>query len=219
MKRVGWQPACNQSLAQELRIVLHLSMRRREKLYLKGTEDQKLISGNWEKLKQAHTVMGLIRNGKSHYTVALEMGIPTHKVRSIFKHCMEEFCEDIQSSVASVRDEIHMQLQALIETYMPIAQQVFVDEQRMNSRGEAFTVSDWKHSVAAGELLTKLLAERAKLMGCAKVEAPVTNNYNHAFFSAAGSSSAEIINSLVSSQPSELPETSSDPVVEISFDK
>ena len=195
-----------------------LSMRRREKLYLKGTEDKTLISGNWEKLKEAHTVMGSIRLGKSHYTIAIEMGIPTHKVRAISKRCMEEFCEDIQSAVASIRSETLIQLDALIETYMPIAQQVFVDEQRINSRGEAFTVSEWKHSVAAGELLTKLLAERAKLMGCAKVEAPVTNNYNHAFFSATGSSSAEIISKLCDSQPSELPETSSDPVVEISFD-
>ena len=191
-------------------------MRRREKLYLKGTEDGRLISGNWEKLKEAHTVMGSIRMGKSHYTIAIEMGIPTHKVRSIAKRCMEEFCEDIQSAVASVRNEILIQLEALIETYMPIAQKVFVDEQRMNSRGESFTVSDWKHSVAAGELLTKLLAERAKLVGCAKVEAPITNNYNHAFFTAG--SSADVISRLVDSQPNEVFSESSDAVTEISFD-
>lgn len=175
-------------------------MRRREKLYLKGTDDKSLICGNWEKLKEAHTVMGSIRMGKSHYTIAIEMGIPTHKVRTISKRCMEEFCEDIQSAVASIRSETLIQMDALIETYMPIAQQVFVDEQRVNSRGEPFTVSEWKHSVAAGELLTKLLSERAKLMGCAKVEAPVTNNYNHAFFSAGDS----IINKILQDQPREV---------------
>lgn len=192
-------------------------MRRREKLFLKGTDDKSLICGNWEKLKEAHTVMGSIRMGKSHYTIAIEMGIPTHKVRTISKRCMEEFCEDIQSAVASIRSETLIQMDALIETYMPIAQQVFVDEQRVNSRGEPFTVSEWKHSVAAGELLTKLLSERAKLMGCAKVEAPVTNNYNHAFFNASGS--ADVISKLCDSQPVEVFSESSDPVVEISFDK
>jgi hypothetical protein len=196
--------------------VVTLSMRRREKLYLKGTEDKTLISGNWEKLKEAHTVMGSIRLGKSHYTIAIEMGIPTHKVRTIAKRCMEEFCEDIQSTVASERAADLVKIDALIEQFMPIAQSTTVDVQKVTSRGESYTDSEWKHCVSAGELVLKALEARAKLFGYQKVEAPVTNNYNHAFFTAGPS--ADVISKICDGQPSEIQETSSDPVVEISFD-
>ena len=193
------------------------TMRRAEKLYLKGTHDKRLIAGNFDKLAEAHTVMGKIRIGKSHYTIAIEMGIPTHRVRTIAKKCMEEFTEDIQSAVASERAADLVKIDAIIEQFMPIAQSTTVDVQKVTSRGESYTDSEWKHCVSAGELVLKALEARAKLFGYQKVEAPVTNNYNHAFFSAG--SSADVISKLCDSQPSEgVVSDPSDPVVEISFD-
>lgn len=175
-------------------------MKRAEKLYLKGTHDKSLIVSDLKKLEQAHTIMGHIRLGKSHYTIALEMGISTQKVRSISKQCMEEFTEDIQSAVASARSEILIQIAAVIEQFMPIAQSTYVDELRISARGEPFTAQEWKHSIAAGELVLKALGERAKLMGCTKVEQQVTNNHNSAFFMAGD----DMISKLVASQPQEV---------------
>jgi hypothetical protein len=190
---------------------------------LKITKKKHTVAGkeDLESLAVAAQIWRLLQDGYSCYEVAIQLGMETHKVKKLKEQCMEEFCDDIQSGVATERQLDLARLNDLWKHYSRIAKAVEVPVEKENGKGETYTEDEWSYSAKAGDLCLRILEARSKIFGYAKPELSsqgVTNNHLLVWLK----SEIPTIENMVSSMPEETPqlrivETPGEPI-DLSFD-
>jgi hypothetical protein len=115
----------------------------------------KELVANFEDIARDRRVFQERKSGKSAFDIALELNLPTHRVKQILAEKIAEYTSDIREQVKEEMALDVARADELIQHFMPIAKSV---------------TEDWKEKTEAGKMVLSAIETRAKIFGYNKLE-------------------------------------------------
>ncbi len=118
-------------------------------------------------------------DGVAEFDIAIQLGLPLHKVKKSLTQCRIDFGTTIQDGVENEKAVDVARLDILIKHYLAIALATKIPVIKEDAKGQIYTEDEWQYSQKAGDTVRALIAEKAKILGYAKAETPQANIQNN----------------------------------------